>query len=109
MGTRWGLGTIVALGLLLGSGPWAAAANEQRGGGQPEPGMVPPYRLDRWPAGETVKIVPQPDGSRLELHGDGVSAPYHWIRVPASGPPPAKLLSPYGTETPAERQRFPPQ
>ena len=64
--------------------------------------MVPPYRLDTWSANEAIKVEPQADG-RYELRGDGVSTPYHWIWLPASGPPP-KLIAPYGTETQAERR-----
>ena len=106
MGNRWGLGVALALGLglglALGPGAGPAAARGDRGG-QVEPGMTPPYKLDTWATDEAVKIVPQAEG-RYELRGDGVSAPYHWVWVPASGPPP-KPVAPYGTDPPAARRR----
>ena len=68
------------------------------------PGVVVPYKLDTWSPQAPVKIEQQAQG-RYELHGDGVSTPYHWVWVPASGPPPAPLVPRSGSDPPAARQR----
>ena len=64
----------------------------QHGGGV----VVPPYKTDSWSPDEAVATAPSPEG-RYELHGDGVSTPYHWVWVPRAVPPaPAVGTTPYG-------------
>ena len=83
-----GLALALALGVILAESP----------------GVVVPYKQDTWSASEAVKIERRLEG-RYELRGDGVSTPYHWVWVPASGPPPSPVVSPQGTEPPAARPR----